>query len=171
MKLAFVMQDMPHWHEDRDRGVYFESLYEALYGYSACFDPYALTILDGGAGTAGADRVSGADGPLRRRAHAGAENHRRRAAVLACGKTGHLGRSAARHCRRALCRRTGRLGAQPQGKARVLQRPSDVLPAGEFARRPLRLLGVSGWGEGAARSERSANGRCGWWMGFTLTVL
>src|SRR3989338_6202314 len=45
MKLAFVMIDMPHWVEDREKGVCFERLYDALYGYSFCFDPYLLNAL------------------------------------------------------------------------------------------------------------------------------
>ena len=45
MKLAFAMLDMPHWHEVRERGVCFENLYDTLYGYSYCFDPYLLAAL------------------------------------------------------------------------------------------------------------------------------
>ncbi|MBU4211601.1 MAG: hypothetical protein KKD33_03345 [Verrucomicrobia bacterium] len=45
MKLAFVMQDMPHWHEYRNKDLCFEYLYEALSGYSFSFDPYLLTAL------------------------------------------------------------------------------------------------------------------------------
>ena len=46
MKLAFAMLDMPHWREVRERGVCFENLYDTLYGYSYCFDPYLLAALD-----------------------------------------------------------------------------------------------------------------------------
>ncbi|MBI4026289.1 MAG: hypothetical protein HY360_14995 [Verrucomicrobia bacterium] len=45
MKLAFAMIDMPHWREARDQGATFERLYDALYGYSFCFDPYLLNAL------------------------------------------------------------------------------------------------------------------------------
>lgn len=41
-RMLYVAPDMPGWTEDRRRGVCFEHLYAALYGYSLCFDPYIL---------------------------------------------------------------------------------------------------------------------------------